>query len=1280
MKKKFLALLLATLMVVSLLPATAFATRQTPNVVSLDSAIENGYILVSELDEEGSTKVFEDELVTHIVTEGGIELVSGTSIKIGAVSKYGYKLDNITVTVDGESPLVYTTCCSFIMPEKDIKISASFSENNNPVVLSDHTKMLLGVLADFTGETPKEAIESVEYYLSDLANTAFMVSSDLLNGTYTIDDDPYKLSKILLYTSFLSVNAALNKIWTEPVTSIGPQIDMMKCIINEAGPLGYRIMDLFYAYTLKDWTSYATLYQEVNEDRLALCDKCFKEDPVGPEVRSDISECFYSMLAYLTNNTVNGNVFDNKKEAYEAYAKDLCMILGTTNSAVTAKYAQYADEWVEDEDNHFILNHYSSLLPKSSLDSMSDDKLYEYVNKTFVCTILSCFDTFVNNHFTDYSDYYSDFNKNRFTDGLCETLDHLMGLRESILSVLDTVRAYSGSVAFKDTFDRDDAIAFYCGCDEVLGLYGFNGAFVERISDVQSDWDNLFEACSGNTVTTSAFSVTDIDGIKTIRLFRNINCADCSDVITGTHHHGDEAIVVPSGSAIVLDLNGYTLNAKGTFDANKRVFEVNGKLTIEDSSDSRKNGSGTGKITGGFVLDDGGAIVVEKGGELVINSGAICDNKAANINEDGQGGGAIDCSGKLTINGGALYHNMARWGGAIGLNKGSEFLMTGGRIFENEALTMNGGAINMYAGKSGKSFNTGEHITSTIIGGEIYGNISARSNDEVDKDTTENGIPSEGCAVWVEGTLYLGGNVKIYGNKQGDYDNGWSNLTPGGNLAIVNNNDVGARGLLKISSDHPLQNGANIWLSQTSEHVKVVPFTEGTELTDYDITTANGFTSANVKYLHVDTANVSEGYTIVENSGVFSIKKPEAKPSSGGGSSSSTVTVPVSGAENSVKVSASVSGSTATVKKINDADLEKVTEGESVTIDLSGAGKNINTAKIPTNTIEKISEKSALTIKLPLAAVEFDAEATKEIVIQAEGSNIELVIDNIKEASLNAVQKEAVKKLDTAIIIDIHLASNGEKICTEDLYGFNGGKAKVILPYEIKNNRTAENYSVFYVSEEGRLEKLNAEYDEELEAFVFEIEHLSNYALAYDDYLMPFVDVPTDEYYDAIKWAAKNAVTDGVDPVHFNPTGITNRAQMVTFLWKLAGRPEPTITECPFTDVKEGSYYYDAVLWAYENGVTDGTSETTFEPEKNMSRAEAVTFLWKYEGQPYVDYYMEMTDVDEEAYYAEAVRWALAEKITKGTGETTFSPDGDCLRNQIVTFLYRAFFNRTFVE
>ena len=157
-----------------------------------------------------------------------------------------------------------------------------------------------------------------------------------------------------------------------------------------------------------------------------------------------------------------------------------------------------------------------------------------------------------------------------------------------------------------------------------------------------------------------------------------------------------------------------------------------------------------------------------------------------------------------------------------------------------------------------------------------------------------------------------------------------------------------------------------------------------------------------------------------------------------------------------------------------------------------------------------------------------------------------------------------------------------------------------------------------------------------------------------------FVDVPAGSYYeDAVDWAVEN--------------GICTRAQAVTFLWRAAGSPEPETRAMPFTDVPAGSYYYDAVLWTVENGITKGTSATTFSPNMTCSRAQIVAFLWRSEKSPAAGTANPFADVKSTAYYADAVLWAVKEDITKVTTSTTFSPNADCTRAQIVTFLYRAF-------
>ena len=172
----------------------------------------------------------------------------------------------------------------------------------------------------------------------------------------------------------------------------------------------------------------------------------------------------------------------------------------------------------------------------------------------------------------------------------------------------------------------------------------------------------------------------------------------------------------------------------------------------------------------------------------------------------------------------------------------------------------------------------------------------------------------------------------------------------------------------------------------------------------------------------------------------------------------------------------------------------------------------------------------------------------------------------------------------------------------------------------------------------------------------------------------PFTDVPAGSYYeDAVIWAVDKGITTGTSATTFNPNGICTRAQAVTFLWRAAGSPAAKSAVMPFADVKAGSYYYDAVLWAVEQGITKGTSDTTFSPDATCSRAQIVAFLWRSEKSPAAGTANPFADVKSTAYYADAVLWAVKEDITKGTTSTTFSPDADCTRAQIVTFLYRAF-------
>lgn len=169
-----------------------------------------------------------------------------------------------------------------------------------------------------------------------------------------------------------------------------------------------------------------------------------------------------------------------------------------------------------------------------------------------------------------------------------------------------------------------------------------------------------------------------------------------------------------------------------------------------------------------------------------------------------------------------------------------------------------------------------------------------------------------------------------------------------------------------------------------------------------------------------------------------------------------------------------------------------------------------------------------------------------------------------------------------------------------------------------------------------------------------------------------FTDVQSSAYYyDAVVWAVENGVTFGITNTAFGPDTACTRAQIVSFLWHQAGSPKMSGTN-PFTDVSSTDYYYDAVLWAVENSITFGSTDTTFSPGTTCTRAQAMTFLYRGKKSPAVSGTGGFTDVSTDAYYTDAVQWAVANGVTYGTTATTFSPDQDCTRAQIVTFIYNA--------
>ena len=177
-----------------------------------------------------------------------------------------------------------------------------------------------------------------------------------------------------------------------------------------------------------------------------------------------------------------------------------------------------------------------------------------------------------------------------------------------------------------------------------------------------------------------------------------------------------------------------------------------------------------------------------------------------------------------------------------------------------------------------------------------------------------------------------------------------------------------------------------------------------------------------------------------------------------------------------------------------------------------------------------------------------------------------------------------------------------------------------------------------------------------------------------EPYVDPFLDVLEKEYYaEPVRWAVNHQpqITNGTGANTFSPEATCTRGQVVTFLWRAMGCPEPASASNPFADVHEGDYFYKPVLWAAEKGITNGVDEKHFGPEGACTRAHVVTFLWRAHEKPAAGERNPFSDVPADEYYTDAVLWAVSKNITNGMDETHFGPDSPCIRGQIVTFLYR---------
>jgi hypothetical protein len=627
-----------------------------------------------------------------------------------------------------------------------------------------------------------------------------------------------------------------------------------------------------------------------------------------------------------------------------------------------------------------------------------------------------------------------------------------------------------------------------------------------------------------------------------------------------------------------------------------------------------------------------------------------------------QGGGVGSWSDSaLTLYGGVIAGNRLTGvpnpddysGGGAGIYaQDAVVTMYGGRVSGNTALpdqTNHGGdGGGVYVGH----FFPGGSSSFTMAGGSIEGNRASSTGGGVCFDGSSSfamtggsitgNSAAAGGGICANNTFSLSGNVTISGNS--------ANVI-GANLLLFSME--GAEPKVQISA--ALTSTTPVGVSILGADGEGKPVYAGGVFT-------TGNTATNSDYLAKFTSD--SGDFAVRAAADSQLQLAKVSPSAPAAPGTPAVTVPVSSDAGKASVSATVTNGTASVS-VTDSQLKTIvsdsTDTGTVKVDVSGL-KDVTAASLHAKLVDaaaKASGGTGLTVSVPGGSVALDSTA---LVAVNTGNTVVVSVDPVAREKLSDSQRASVP--ENAVIVDVNVLVNGAKV-----HDFSGGRITVSIPYTPKTSKTPDSVTVWYLEDDGSLTPMNGKYDPASGMVVFTTTHLSQYVIG----SFPFTDVPDSAYYyPAVVWAVGNGVADGTSATIFAPDGVCTRAQVVTFLWRAMGSPEPTGKAVPFTDAAAEAYYYKAVQWAAEKGITLGTSATTFSPGETVTRAQTMTFLYRAAGKPAADTAKPFADVVAGAYYESAVLWAAARKITQGTAPGVFSPAAPCTRGQIVTFLYRA--------
>ena len=752
-----------------------------------------------------------------------------------------------------------------------------------------------------------------------------------------------------------------------------------------------------------------------------------------------------------------------------------------------------------------------------------------------------------------------------------------------------------------------------------------------------------------------------------------------------------EDVTIPAGKTITLDLNGKTLT-----NVKDHTILNNGNLTI----------AGTGKVDN--ISHAKGALYNK--GTVVVNGGTFDRSKenGKNKGESGQNSWyTIKNVGTMTINDGAIVQTA---GNNASLGKFSSLVSNG--YFNAGDYTNNKGL---------------DQPILTIDGGMFRGGLNTIKNDDRAKLTINGGtfsnyyqavVQNHNIAEITGGTFTAASDANA--ETYGIYNCGCGAEIDLGTLTVSGGTFTGATyAVAEVSSQNAAVNisggqfaGTKAAIVKSSTSNATIAISGGLFSSDPSAYVAAGH--------YVDASNNGDyPYTVKEGTkpaGALIVVKDKTEPTVSGDITGTDKTAinnvignaNVDGVAEAAKKADIVAKSGATVAENDKVEIEVAVKVEAKAADLAKGQLTFEASPVATVKVNGtvkgtvpvsngMLNNNPITVKLPLPTVDGKLFTPKQILHKFTGGGYEYFINE----SVGGMRGAGSFKIeDNCAVFTIYGFSTFELsgTVTYVVPSSGGGSSSSSRRYDV--SAPSVKHGDVTVSpknaSKGDTVTITVKPDSGYELDTLTVKDASGSKIKVKDkgdgkftFTMPaskvtvsaefaeietldFADVSTDAYYyEAVKWAAKKGITGGTGDGTFNPTGSCTRAHIVTFLWRAAGSPEPKST-VSFADVPADSYYAKAVAWAVENGITLGTGDGTFSPNATCTRAQSVTFLYRALGTAPTTV-NGFTDVTADAFYADAVAWAVESGVTNGTSASTFSPNNGCTRAQIVTFLFRAY-------